>query len=1317
MPNNFYHDPCNPCNPCPPVPECDHCHDCFNEPEKRCQPTYCGPVDTTKMCDYYDVQHMDCGCDCGYRIPKVPPLPPEFNSLTESQQLYGLDRKMNELICMVNGHNREVEKIYCEIVNSAKANDAYYWREIKTEEGYLEDASSPYKVVHIPFLDCGGQPIYLELGLAYNNTTNSGIKENVFSCSQRTFADKLVPAMNVANAWSGATVFKGAPITEINDETPDGYTFGVTQSGFLKVYKNLKDYKQMGLDKIRNAMMANSILMENGAVSPNYYGEDKETLQGRVGVGMNYNTKERFIVIIDTGATADMLANLFAKYNCTVAVELATGTSSVAMDKGAFMFMPAGIEPTTNPTVPEINAFWYITKRRHYRNDYVRDVASLTQKFGEQLWRTAITNGVVDNLKLSVGDLYTKLAEEIERAQAAEKQLQNNIDAEQTRAEAAEEQLQANIDAERERAEAAEEQLQANIDAEKERAEQAESELDERITNEVATLNERIDNEVEALENEDAAIRELIAQEVENLNQSIATETQERKNKSVVSVERIEEDGNRILYKLVLGDGTRLDVPVETYDYADLVLQLQKFNEYDERINAEAEARKAADDALGARITEEQNARQSADAQLQKNIEAETNARTQADSALQANIDAEKNRATQAETSLDAKISAETNRATEAEEALEQSITSETSAREAADTTLQDNIDAERERAVAQENTIKQSVTQEINRAQQAEEELSNDIQQETANRESAVAGVQNSLDEFKDYVQEDIVPTIGESLEKFNGYLPLAGGTMTGPLKVLSPTTDEDAANKKYVDERTTDIATFTITDQTTAAEIYAASRVNAVFRVDRAEDGVIPTVYANMAENKYTVWVQYGHVIRRCTEADGNTRFNSFTTDTFVYDARLQDQLQDYMPKSGGNFTGNVTVLKPVTSNSAVNRDFVFIDCSNVTAQDLTQKCNAYKEVFVSNFSTTLQIGVLFYELVENAVNIHFLSFTGGYIFKGISLSTPLKKLILTEASIYACNVGSPIEDKNAVNLQYFNSFLNTDFPVKFSDLKNLTPNRIYATKTVNTNYFNSATIIRYYTVGDKYTLYVLTFTGSFEATGTADENIADKIKPQCFVVASPVGATHAVPLNYLQDNYATKENLTSNYNTLNTKVETAQSTAEAAQSAASAADTKAGQAQTAANNAASAASAADTKAGNAQSAASAAQTTANEAKTAASNAQNTANTANSNANKALNRRLINVRNGGLAWPEKSGLTIKATMPESYLKYGSDITTVEALIVIPRETDPDGDHVNMSTIIKSGENWEITFNKANGEFYSNSQGSILVTFIAIGS
>ena len=723
--------------------ECNHHHDCCGK-ERRHQPTCCGPVDTTKMCDIYDVQHCGCDCghmDCGYRIPPLAPIPPEFASLTESQQLYCLDKKMNELICMFNGHNKKLEQAYCEIVNSAKCNDAYYWREIKTEEGYLEEAGSSYKVVHIPFLDCGGEPIFMELGLAYNNTTNSGIKEDVFSCSQRTFADKLVPAMNIADKWVGATIFKGAPIENLSEETPDCMTVGVTHSGFIKVYKNLKDYKQTGMDKIRNAMMANSILMEGGKTTPDTYGADKANLLPRVGMGMNYATKERFIIIIDSGATADMLAKLFEKYQCTVAAELATADSAMAMDKGAFMYMPASVQPTTNPTVPEINAFWYITKRRHYHNDYVRDVASLTQKFGEQLWRTALTNGVVDNLKLSVSDLYNKIAEETERAEAAEEQLQNNIDAEATRAKAAEAQLQTNIEAETTRAKAAEEAL------------------GERITQEVNTLNTRIDNEVEQLEAADTALRELINSEVQKLTQALAAETTARTNADIASVERVEEDANRVLYKLVRADGTRIDVPVEVYDYADLVLQLQKFDEYDQRINAEAEARKQADDALGAEIDTERNERQAADTELDGKITAETNRATQAESALDAKITAETSRASEAEAGLDEKITTETSRASEAEAGLDEKITTETS------------------------------------RATEAEE------------------NIQSQLDEVKGQINDDINTSIEEIEGKFANYLPLAGGTMTGPITLAAdPTAELQAATKKYVDEHAASIPEITL-------------------------------------------------------------------------------------------------------------------------------------------------------------------------------------------------------------------------------------------------------------------------------------------------------------------------------------------------------------------------------------------------------------------------------------------------------------------------------------------------------------------------
>lgn len=835
---------CDPCNHCDP-----HHHDCCGK-ERRHQPPCCGPVDTTKMCDIYDVQHCGCECghmDCGYKFPPLAPIPPEFASLTETQQLYCLDKKMNELICMFNGHNKKLEQAYCEIVNSAKCNDAYYWREIKTEEGYLEEAGSSYKVVHIPFLDCGGEPIYLELGLAYNNTTNSGIKEDVFSCSQRTFADKLVPAMNTADKWVGATIFKGAPIENLSEETPDCMTVGVTHSGFIKVYKNLKDYKQTGMDKIRNAMMANSILMEGGNTTPDNYGADKAELLPRVGMGMNYATKERFIIIIDSGATADMLAKLFEKYQCTVAAELATADSAMAMDKGAFMYMPASVQPTTNPTVPEINAFWYITKRRHYHNDYVRDVASLTQKFGEQLWRTALTNGVVDNLKLSVADLYNKIAEETERAEAAEAQLQKNIEAETARATAAEEQLQNNIEAETTRAEA------------------AEQELDERITEEVNTLNTRIDTEVAELEAADTALRELINSEVQKLTQALADETTARTNADIASVERVEEDANRVLYKLVRADGTRIDLPVEVYDYADLVLQLQKFDEYDQRINAEAEARKQADDALGAEIDTERNERQAADTELDGKITAEVN------------------RATQAEAALDGKITAETARATEAEENLENKIGDEATQRQEADTNLQGQVD------------------------------------------------------EIKEQIDGDINTTIQEILGTFNNYLPLAGGTMTGPVTLAGdPTAELQAATKKYVDEHGASIPA--ITEETLITDIGSG------FYLVLSNGHKIPIMIGLIGPKGFIYSQGSFHIVENVVDM----RIKDLTSQYLLYGISIESD-ENCVTVNGHRIVG---VLEPSDSADAATKNYVdtaVAQAGGIPEYSLTDKVKGIKSGFI--------------------------------------------------------------------------------------------------------------------------------------------------------------------------------------------------------------------------------------------------------------------------------------------------------------------------------------------------------------------------------
>lgn len=519
--------------------------DC-REPERRKRPEWCGPVDTTPVGEIWDIQHPDCPPpplpDCGYMLKPMPPV----CGMNEQEQLSRLNCKMDEIIHLVNDYSKDVYGAYTAIVNSALCNDAYY-NEITVEEGYIAEASAPYKVVHIPFLDRAKQPIYFELGLAYNNTTNANVHEDVFNASQRVIADKLIPAYNSDNTWVGAVVWNGAPIGNIG-ENPATYTFGVTKNGFFKVYENLTNYNQLKQDNIRNAFMANSILVQGGKMTPDkFYPDEKAQLIGRVGVGMNYDTKERFIVIVqgseDAGCTAEQLANIFLKYNCTVAAELANMNMTTALDKGAFMFTPPTTGGAEVPTIPEVNAFWYITKRRHYHNEYVKDVAGLTQKYGEMLWRTETANISVDNVKEVVAGFQNALDKEVSDREEGDKQLQENIDAEATARENADTQLQNNINT-----------LSAHV-----------NEVETELKQADVTLQNNIDQ--------------------------LRTDLTAKDIKAVVKTS----DNSKNIYRIQLNDSTFVDVAIETYDYSLLTQKLDTLSALEPRLDAEVTARQQAD--------------------------------------------------------------------------------------------------------------------------------------------------------------------------------------------------------------------------------------------------------------------------------------------------------------------------------------------------------------------------------------------------------------------------------------------------------------------------------------------------------------------------------------------------------------------------------------------------------------------------------------------------------------------------------------------------------------------------------------------------
>ena len=573
----------------------------MSNPNRRRRPVWCGDVDTTRPGAAWDVQDDGCcgpckppvpGCgpvrppmpqfpDCGYHIPPVQYVP----GMNEQEQLANLNCKMNELIELFNCNTDKVFGAYEEVVRSAVCNDAFY-KEITVESGYLADASTSYELVHIPFVDCAGQPIYMEMGLAYNNTTNSGVTESVFDKALEVYADKILPAAE--RGFQGVAIWKGAPI--YSGETQAGaralipgecdYTLGVTENGFFKIYDTPNDKDNSGMiktmrqDKVRNSMGC-AVIIRGGEYVVD--GNLSEMELPCTVMAMNYKTKERFILAIGkdnvaSDITPEMIANLLKKYDVDVAALTSWGQQSYLLDKGQFSFMPTSTDSDGIPTVPQSAAFWYITKRRHFHNDYVKEVAALTIQMGENLWYDELTSESVDNLKLDFVELRNDLEQEIQDRKDADEALGERIDKEIAEREAADTALDEKYAAEVTR-------LDGEIDT-----------LSQRVTDEVARLDALIQSTKEALTAKD--VKEV----------------------------KVTHDGTRDTYQVVLNDGTVLGADVIVYNYDQLVQKLDSYATVEQRLDAEIEARKSADDALNALITAEQQARANGDTALAEQI-------------------------------------------------------------------------------------------------------------------------------------------------------------------------------------------------------------------------------------------------------------------------------------------------------------------------------------------------------------------------------------------------------------------------------------------------------------------------------------------------------------------------------------------------------------------------------------------------------------------------------------------------------------------------------------------------------------------------
>ena len=697
----------------------------MSNPNRRRRPVWCGDVDTTRPGGAWDVQDDGCcrpckppvpGCrppmpqfpDCGYHIPPVQYVP----GMNEQEQLANLNCKMNELIELFNCNTDKVFGAYEEVVRSAVCNDAFY-KEITVESGYLADASTSYELVHIPYVDCACQPIYMEMGLAYNNTTNSGVTESVFDKALEVYADKILPAAE--RSFQGVTIWKGAPIYsgETHGDTRAlipgkcDYTLGVTENGYFKIYDTPNDRDNTGMiktmrqDKVRNSMGC-AVIIRGGEYVVDNNLSDME-LPCTV-MAMNYKTKERFILAIGkdnvaSDITPEMIANLLKKYDVDVAALTSWGQQSYLLDKGQFSFMPTSTDSDGIPTVPQSAAFWYITKRRHFHNDYVKEVAALTIQMGENLWYDELTSEAVDNLKVDFVELRNDLEQEIQDRKDADTALGERIDKEI---------------AERKAADTA---------------------LDEKYAGEVARLDEEID-----------ALEQRVTTEVTRLDALIQSTKEALTAKDVKQV-KVTHDGTRDTYQVELNDGTVLGADVIVYNYDQLVQKLDSYATVEQRLDAEIQARKAADDALNALITAEQQARANGDSALAQQIES---VRTELTELIQGNTT---------------------------------SITGLQTALDALTQTVQSNYTSLNERVTSNAGNIAnlqgsygalQATVAALNETVTGLQQSFASTEQSFENVKQTVANMQTELNEFEARIEGEL-----------GNYLPLSGGTMRGAINL----------------------------------------------------------------------------------------------------------------------------------------------------------------------------------------------------------------------------------------------------------------------------------------------------------------------------------------------------------------------------------------------------------------------------------------------------------------------------------------------------------------------------------------------------
>ena len=395
------------CNkPCPPKPNCP-------TPPPPCGAPYPPPF-----------QPQPCPPPMPKPMPCVPPAPSVCQGMDLYEAMNGLTDRVNTCIATYNDVMANSYQALRNLEHAAEANGAYYGDcEVSTEQGYYADEGNTYCVTRKKVVDRFGEPIRMQLKLAYDNTTNSNLEQPIDDASMIECAQVIASCEVGESGWVGNCFYKGAPIPSV--ESGEGYCVAFTRNGTMRVYANAINQSQLLNDGVENSMSCVGRIIVDGEVKD----EVAAAVAPIVAMGQNTVTKEVFFVsagsdanqvkqgLTNRGLSSKACADILKGYGCDIAVVLSTGNNAMLLDKGENAFVPS-----TLPNQVKAKAFWYITRKAHYKNDYDRQLAELIQNYG-QLRYTALLN------QLSILNLKNYTEAEINRIDAQLTQFLQQLEA------------------------------------------------------------------------------------------------------------------------------------------------------------------------------------------------------------------------------------------------------------------------------------------------------------------------------------------------------------------------------------------------------------------------------------------------------------------------------------------------------------------------------------------------------------------------------------------------------------------------------------------------------------------------------------------------------------------------------------------------------------------------------------------------------------------------------------------------------------------------------------------------------------------------